>query len=328
MSLEAATNISQLNPSNPVGNDQESQGDDHIRMIKAVLQAAFPNATSAFYFPQIVLKSADFSITSIQQNATFLVDCTAAVVTATLPTLAPANAGWECFFIKTDATVNTMFIQPPAGTIQSGEYSGLAKTRRCIPGRRTRVLWTGTAFLAERVVNSPVGAIIDYDGATLPVGYEFPNGQTLGANYPDFILVKGSGLTRDLRGECVFGKDNMGGSTRGKITVAGSGLDGTVQGAEGGAQNVVIANGNLPASIPATFSGTPMGTHTHTYANAGGTTPGTGGGGAVADGSSGVTGATSAGTPAGTVAVNAGGANTALNKMPPAMVLNKLLVVE
>lgn len=48
MGLEAATFISQLVPSNPVGaTDPKSQGDDHIRLIKSVLQATFPNITGA-----------------------------------------------------------------------------------------------------------------------------------------------------------------------------------------------------------------------------------------------------------------------------------------
>jgi hypothetical protein len=42
MSLEIATTIQGLVATNPVVSDPESQGDDHIRMIKAVLKAIFP----------------------------------------------------------------------------------------------------------------------------------------------------------------------------------------------------------------------------------------------------------------------------------------------
>jgi hypothetical protein len=38
MSLENATTISELVPTNPTGSDPKSQGDDHLRMIKLVLQ--------------------------------------------------------------------------------------------------------------------------------------------------------------------------------------------------------------------------------------------------------------------------------------------------
>lgn len=48
MGLEAATYISQLNPTNPVGAvDPVGQGDDHLRLIKSVLQASFPNINGA-----------------------------------------------------------------------------------------------------------------------------------------------------------------------------------------------------------------------------------------------------------------------------------------
>jgi microcystin-dependent protein len=43
MPLESATYLDDLNPANPAATDLLSQGDDHIRLIKAVLQATFPN---------------------------------------------------------------------------------------------------------------------------------------------------------------------------------------------------------------------------------------------------------------------------------------------
>ena len=47
MGLETATYINGLNSANPTGGDGKSQGDDHIRLIKAVLLATFPNITGA-----------------------------------------------------------------------------------------------------------------------------------------------------------------------------------------------------------------------------------------------------------------------------------------
>jgi hypothetical protein len=43
MALESATYVNQLNPAFPASTDLLAQGDDHIRLIKAVLQATFPN---------------------------------------------------------------------------------------------------------------------------------------------------------------------------------------------------------------------------------------------------------------------------------------------
>lgn len=42
MGLEAATYIADLNVTNPSAGDPRSQGDDHIRLLKAVLKATFP----------------------------------------------------------------------------------------------------------------------------------------------------------------------------------------------------------------------------------------------------------------------------------------------
>lgn len=47
MPIESATNISQLNTSYPASTDGVKEGDDHIRLIKQVLQSTFPNITGA-----------------------------------------------------------------------------------------------------------------------------------------------------------------------------------------------------------------------------------------------------------------------------------------
>lgn len=44
MPLEIATTIEELDQTWPLGSDQTSRGDDHIRLIKAVLKAQFPGA--------------------------------------------------------------------------------------------------------------------------------------------------------------------------------------------------------------------------------------------------------------------------------------------
>lgn len=47
MGLETATYIEDLNDANPLGTDNVNQGDDHIRLIKEVLQNQFPNLGQA-----------------------------------------------------------------------------------------------------------------------------------------------------------------------------------------------------------------------------------------------------------------------------------------
>jgi hypothetical protein len=49
MGLETGTYVSDLNTSNPVNGDPVSQGAAHLRLIKTVLQATFPNADAPVY---------------------------------------------------------------------------------------------------------------------------------------------------------------------------------------------------------------------------------------------------------------------------------------
>lgn len=52
MALEAATFLDDFVTTNPVAGDNVSQGDDHIRLMKAVLKASLPNLTRATYLEQ------------------------------------------------------------------------------------------------------------------------------------------------------------------------------------------------------------------------------------------------------------------------------------
>lgn len=61
MALETASYISQLNPANPSGADRVHQGDDHIRLLKAVLKATFPNITGPITATQDQLNT-DFTV--------------------------------------------------------------------------------------------------------------------------------------------------------------------------------------------------------------------------------------------------------------------------
>jgi len=59
MALETATYINQLVSTNPPNTDPKSQGDDHLRMIKATLQATFPNITGAITADQSEINKLD-----------------------------------------------------------------------------------------------------------------------------------------------------------------------------------------------------------------------------------------------------------------------------
>jgi hypothetical protein len=57
MSLETASFIAGLDPTNPTGLDDVSQGDDHVRLVKQVLKNTLPNADAAITASSAVLNA-------------------------------------------------------------------------------------------------------------------------------------------------------------------------------------------------------------------------------------------------------------------------------
>lgn len=316
MGLETGTFIDDLVDTNPPSNDLASQGDDHIRLLKTVLKNTFPNADKAFRFPRSDGDNNDVSFDGSEQNMLYFADASGGALTVTLPTLSNDDAGWECSIIKADDSANPVFIAPPSGTIRSGSLS-LDYTRRGIPRSRTRVWWDGGQWYADRVVGVPVGSIIPFAGDDLPVGYVWPNGQTLNTDdYPDYADVRGSGTTPDHRGNVTAGKDDMGGSAANRLQDV---VDGLTLGAMGGVEAVTITQGNIP-----NYS---LGSHTHPVQYAQLTKqqgPNTSFNALLSLGASGAN--ASANTDATTI--NSGGSGDALPIVQPTIVENFILVVE
>ena len=171
--------------------------------------------------------------------------------------------------------------------------------------------------------------MLPYTGTTAPnSAFVLPFGQAISrttyATY--FSLVSttfgtGDGSTTfnviDMRGRLPIGQDNMGGSAASRVTTAGSSIDGTTIGANGGGQNVSILHGNLPN---VTLGGSV------TYAaNSSGISYQPGGAGATVVSAMASGGNTSATTTS--VSISLGGSGTVLNKMPPGIVVPYILRV-
>jgi microcystin-dependent protein len=338
MGLEVATYISDLVTTNPPTSDLETQGANHLQLIKTVLQNVFGITSRRFVgLPNFSAQSLSvFNVGVGNANLTFLYSTAGGPVTFNLPTLLPTDAGWEISLIKTTTDVNPVFITPPSGTIQSGEYSGLTKVRRCIPGRRTRIMWTGSIFICERVENRPIGTIFDFSFAGLPVGYEWSNGQVLSsaANYPEYFAVNGSGNTVDMRGRAAFGLDNPGGTgNSGRITVAGGNFDGTVIDSFGGAQNHVLSTAEMPAHNHTGSGNVSDPTHGHTLTESRMGNQNNGAGGPLSrtgintDATEAI-GASATGVTVPTLNINNTGGGGAHTILPPAGILAKIVVVE
>lgn len=248
MSVEAATYINDLQAVNPPSGDPVSQGDDHLRLLKTVLQNQFTGASRTFQIPSTLSKTANYSVVKADGESTIYCSTGAGSVTFTLPTLTAGDQGWKVHFIKTTSDVNPMFVAPPSGTINSGGISGLSQCRRCIPGVRITAIWDGANWFVTRALAIPIGSMLDFFSATLPAGYEWPNGQTLASvatNYPEYNSKNGSGTTLDLRGRVAVTLDNLGGSAAGRL--AGGIITGTTVGNVGGTDTVTLTAGQIPS---------------------------------------------------------------------------------
>ncbi len=111
MGLETGTYISNLVSSNPTGTDFESQGDDHLRLIKSVLQSTFPGANRPNRFMAAkTTQTTSFTLNATtDQNCVVGVDATAGSVTISFPV--PTNA--TMYLIqKIDNSANTVVLDP------------------------------------------------------------------------------------------------------------------------------------------------------------------------------------------------------------------------
>lgn len=123
----------------------------------------------------------------------------------------------------------------------------------------------------------PVGTVVDFAGTVAgatnaPPGWLQCFGQSVAtATYPALFAVLGythggagpNFNLPDFRGRTGFGKDDMGGSAAGRITVAGANFDGTILGNTGGLQSRNLTQSQLP-NVNFTVSGITANSHTHT----------------------------------------------------------------
>lgn len=105
---------------------------------------------------------------------------------------------------------------------------------------------------------APSGCVLPFAGATAPSGWLLCFGQEVSRSaYPDLftalgtIYGSGDGSTTfnlpDMRGRVAAGEDDMGGTAAGRMTTAGSGVNGLALGATGGAQTHTLDTTQMPA---------------------------------------------------------------------------------
>lgn len=116
MGLETASYLADLNASNPVGAaDPRSQGDDHIRLMKAVLQATFPGLGGRI--GRVQVKSGTYSL--VAGDNTTLLNCAGAPWTLGATAAASLGNGFYVFVYNADAS-NTLTFDPNSSETVNG----------------------------------------------------------------------------------------------------------------------------------------------------------------------------------------------------------------
>lgn len=210
MALETATYVSQLVAANPLHTDNLNQADGHLRLIKSVLQATFPNITGAVTGTQAALNAA------------------AALQPSGAGSVMVPNNGGASDIVMLGATTGTDFLlQNDASTIylNYGSNSGGTWTTKLsldVNGNLFPVGYVAApnGFFTGTSNSTPVswvGEVRMHSGsvASIPTGWH---------------LCDGTSGTPDLRDKFVVGAGNS-----------------YAPGATGGAASVTLSDTNLPA---------------------------------------------------------------------------------
>lgn len=263
MGIEVSTFISGLTPSWPPSGDPKNQGDDHLRLIKGVLQATFPNASKAFYFPASLGLNGPTGtvLTAANDKAGLYYTTAGGDATVTLPSgLTMADSGWSVEVIKYDVAANAVMVVPASGLIytQFGAVASVRVGSVCAP---VRFVWSGAGWFAHR--HGPViGSTMNFDGPTVPPGYFTLDGSTFsGTTFTELAAALGTTTLRDKRGRVEAGVD----SGAGRLTATYFGAT-AVNGAVGGVEAHAITNAELATHRHSAAIYDP--THFHTYLDA------------------------------------------------------------
>lgn len=186
------------------------------------------------------------SSTEAQNGIVRLIGTLSANVTVTTPVLG--------FFYVENATTGDY-------TVTMQYTGGVGTTIKPMQGMTTPVISDGTNGLRYGSSGLPPGTIIDYGGSrsTAWTGeYLYCDGSAVSRTTYSALFQAigttwgtGDGSTTfnvpDFRGRVTVGRDDMGGSTAGRITSAGSGITGTTLGATGGSQAITLDATMIPA---------------------------------------------------------------------------------
>lgn len=246
MGLESATFINGLTAAWPISSDPKSQGDDHLRLVKGALQATFPTATQALYFPKTINIGTQ-TLTDSFQNSLIYVSTAPGDVTITLPTLPTSRNGWMCDIIKVTTDANTIRVIQSGGGIFT-PVGNVADVRIGSISSPVRFVWVDNGSWISVRTGELIGSSMNWDGPSVPPGYLTLDGSTFSSSYfAELYLAMGSNnVLRDKQGRVEVGVDGVG-----RL----GGLMGGTSGSVGGAATHILTLGELPTGITSSQSG-------------------------------------------------------------------------
>jgi hypothetical protein len=126
MTIESATFLSQLVTANPSGGDAKAEGDNHIRLIKTVLQNTFPGLSAAVSFggwhgktDALDTKTGNYTAVAGDDGKALFFNLSGAA-TLTLLAAATAGNGYALFIVK-GPSLDLLTIDPASSETVNGQ---------------------------------------------------------------------------------------------------------------------------------------------------------------------------------------------------------------
>lgn len=221
MALESGTYIDSLVSTNPAATDSVAQADDHIRLIKSVILATFPNISSVLNATHTELNIVDGDTAA---TATTLVDADRMVINDDGTMVQVSLSDLLTYLNTALTTANALTTADALSSIQGLTYPSADGTA----GQFLSTDGAGTlSFGSQTDFAMPPGLVFPFAGVTAPTGYQLCDGSDLNtydystlhavisATYGGTAYEEGvtdqSGVTTtfkvpDLRGRVVAGK--------------------------------------------------------------------------------------------------------------------------
>src|SRR5262245_12311570 len=165
MGLEADTGfIQNFEPTWPTGGDFKNQGDNHLRMMKKILQRQFPGADTPFRIPKGFNIDSSVSLSALNANSRLYVntgtgDENSAGVTITLPAFTAPDIGFVCQIVKTNTGLAPIRFVVSGGALINSRYSAV---RRSIDSVPFLVTWNGAGWHVDRQIGAPILSMLPY----------------------------------------------------------------------------------------------------------------------------------------------------------------------